>query len=186
MRWLSVWIVALFAAAALFAGSRPVAFAAPAQEAKSSSTSARKDTTVRAGRSAVSKPRPSPDRPPPPRRKGSANGPRKNIGVTVRVESPTTPPPLPLSFELPQNFPNPFSGSTAITFAAPRAAYISVVVYNVSGQKVATLAQGIRPAGWSAVRWYARDDQGKPCPPGLYFCRMDAGSFHRTRKLILR
>lgn len=92
---------------------------------------------------------------------------------------------LPSSFALEQNFPNPFNSSTLIRFALPVEQRVELTVYNTAGQRVATLVQGPRQAGTHAVRWNARDEQNQALGNGVYLCRLRAGSFSQTRKLLL-
>jgi hypothetical protein len=68
---------------------------------------------------------------------------------------------VPDAFTLSQNFPNPFNPETTIRFDLPRSEEIELAVYNLSGQKVATLAHGLRAAGAYTVRWDGRDDDGR-------------------------
>ncbi len=71
---------------------------------------------------------------------------------------------LPEAFALYQNYPNPFNPSTRIAFALPRAARVSLQVYNVLGQQVATLVEGELGAGRHEATWHARQFAS-----GLYF-----------------
>ena len=60
---------------------------------------------------------------------------------------------LPASFALAQNYPNPFNGNTGIHFALPVSGRIELAIYNIAGQRVATLAEGLHPAGRYSVHW---------------------------------
>lgn len=79
-----------------------------------------------------------------------------------------------------QNSPNPFNPSTTIRFDLASAGEISLVVYNALGQVVSRLAGGHRPAGRYSVTWDASGSAS-----GVYFYRLEAGSFVRTKKLLL-
>jgi len=97
---------------------------------------------------------------------------------------------LPTQFALMQNFPNPLRESTVIRFALPEASTVSVRVYNVFGQEVATLQSGAMQAGYHSVEWSARDRSDRPAPAGMYFYRIEAsslnaGTFRQMRKMIL-
>jgi hypothetical protein len=88
---------------------------------------------------------------------------------------------------LDQNYPNPFNATTTIRFGLPERSHVTLTVYDLLGQEVARLADGIREAGRSTVVW----DAGA-LPSGLYLCRLDASStrnperrFARTIKLVL-
>ncbi len=87
---------------------------------------------------------------------------------------------VPTAFSLAQNYPNPFNPATVIRYALPKESEVSLVVYNAIGQTVATLVDGMVPAGEHEVRF-----DGKALSSGLYFYRLQAGSFVATRKMIL-
>lgn len=78
------------------------------------------------------------------------------------------------------NYPNPLNSDTQIAFDLPGDVYITLMVYNVSGQRVAELVNGILPAGHHTVSWNALG-----VPSGIYFCRITAGGFTATRKIVL-
>lgn len=92
---------------------------------------------------------------------------------------------LPTEFVLAQNRPNPFNPSTEISFSLPKPAEVTLVIYNVLGESVVTLAEGQRAAGTHAVRWDGRDKNGRAVASGVYFYRLDAGEFSATRKMVL-
>ena len=91
---------------------------------------------------------------------------------------------LPAAFELDQNFPNPFNNGTVIRFALPEAREVELAVFNLSGQKVATLLQGRREAGQYTVRWDGLED-GRSLASGIYLYRLRDGDQVETRKLLL-
>ena len=92
---------------------------------------------------------------------------------------------VPQSFSLSQNYPNPFNPETTIRFDLPRSEKIELALYNLTGQKVATLAQGHRDAGTYALRWDGRDDAGRELASSVYLYRLTAGDRVETRKLLL-
>ncbi len=85
----------------------------------------------------------------------------------------------PRAFALEAPFPNPFRDATTLTFALPTASQIRLEVFDALGRRVATVAEGTRPAGTHEVTFAARD-----LPPGLYLVRLTAGSQTATRRLI--
>jgi hypothetical protein len=87
---------------------------------------------------------------------------------------------LPSSFALHQNFPNPFNPSTQISFAVPVEAQVQLEIYNVLGERVATLVNETRPAGFYTEQFDARN-----LTSGVYFYRLHSGGFVQTRKLLL-
>ena len=80
--------------------------------------------------------------------------------------------------------PNPFSEGTVITYSAPTPAGVALKIFNVHGQVVRTVHEGDVSAGVHQVTWDGRDDKGARVARGVYFCRMEAGSFSATEKLV--
>jgi hypothetical protein len=96
----------------------------------------------------------------------------------VVTESPTVG--LPEGYRLSQNYPNPFNPVTEIWYAIPRDEQVTLKVYNVAGAEVAVLVDGRQAAGSHSVRWNAHD-----LASGVYFCRLQAGAFSETVKMVL-
>lgn len=86
----------------------------------------------------------------------------------------------PETFELKQNYPNPFNPSTKIVFNLPKAIDVRLTIYNVLGQEVGTLVNEKLAAGKYDITFEARD-----LAAGLYFYRIQAGSFIETMKMLL-
>ncbi|MBZ0266840.1 hypothetical protein K8I85_01670 [bacterium] len=80
--------------------------------------------------------------------------------------------------------PNPFRAGTSISFFVERERRVDLSIVDVGGRRVADLASRTFPPGEHAVPWDGRID-GAPAAPGVYFVVMDAGDFHRTRKVAL-
>lgn len=76
------------------------------------------------------------------------------------------------------NDPNPFNGSTTIGLCLPGRGEINLLVYNVAGRKVATLATGVWQSGQHAIVWDGLDDQGAGVATGVYFLHLRAGRVH--------
>ena len=102
---------------------------------------------------------------------------------TAIVEAHTSS--LPTSFALEQNYPNPFNAGTAIRFALPQDGPVDLALYDMIGQKVATLVQGVRPAGTYTVHWDGRDENGLERATGVYFYRLKMDSEEVAKKLLL-
>jgi hypothetical protein len=96
-----------------------------------------------------------------------------------------TQPPMPSTFRLAQNRPNPFDGATDIRYALPVACHVKLHVYNALGQKMASLVDHHQEAGFRTVHWDARNESGERVSSGVYFYRLEAGDFAQTRKMIL-
>jgi hypothetical protein len=92
---------------------------------------------------------------------------------------------LPKSFELGENFPNPFNPSTKIQFGLPTDAQASIVIYNALGQKVRTLVDEYRASGRYEVTWDGRDDLGRTIGTGVYLYRLVSGSTSVIKKMLL-
>jgi uncharacterized delta-60 repeat protein len=89
------------------------------------------------------------------------------------------------SFELAQNYPNPFNPSTMIRFALPEAAQVSLKIYDVAGQLVQTLVDGVIEAGRHQVVWDGTNQHGVQVASGVYFYQLLAGEFKQVRKMSL-
>jgi hypothetical protein len=87
---------------------------------------------------------------------------------------------LPSDYGLSQNHPNPFNASTTINYQLPINSDVKVEVYNLLGQKVATLADSKQQAGYRSIIWDA-----STVSSGLYFYRLTAGDYTDTRRMIL-
>ena len=99
---------------------------------------------------------------------------RRTIISTVREQW------VPLTYSLGQNFPNPFNPSTSIEYVLPKGSFVSLKIYNVMGEVVATLVSGVMSTGIHKAEW-----RGDGFSSGVYFYRLDTGDFIRTKKLIL-
>ena len=89
------------------------------------------------------------------------------------------------NFALFQNYPNPFNPSTVISYSVPSTAKVTVDVLNILGQKVASLVNQVQTPGTHSLVWNARNDRGSMVPTGVYFLRMQSGSFTELKKMIL-
>jgi len=91
---------------------------------------------------------------------------------------------LPKVFMLGPNYPNPFRGQTVIKYALPKDAHVTLEIYDISGRKVKTLVNGFEKAGWKTAVWNGTNDRGEKVKSGIYFYRMKAGDFLKTRKMV--
>jgi hypothetical protein len=90
------------------------------------------------------------------------------------------------SLVLKQNSPNPFSGSTTISFSVPGGSRnAELAIYNVSGQVVKTLVSGAVGASQTSVVWDGRDARGASVAPGIYFCELRAGGASVLKKMVV-
>jgi len=86
----------------------------------------------------------------------------------------------PKEFGLYQNYPNPFNSQTEIGYYLARSEIVTLSIFNIRGQLVATLTDGFQEAGSHHVTWYARG-----LSSGIYFARLEAGGNGTTIKMIL-
>ena len=111
---------------------------------------------------------------------------RAGASITAVEEEARASEGAPAGFSLLQNYPNPFNSETVIGFTLPAEEEIELSLYNLGGQRVATLARGRRPAGSHAVRWNGRDDLGRALASGVYLYRMESEArWAGTWKLLL-
>jgi len=97
--------------------------------------------------------------------------------VTITVGSEEQ---LPTEFALAQNYPNPFNPTTTIKYDLPADTRVSLKIFNIIGQEVATLVNEDQRAGYKSVQW-----NPGTLASGVYFYRLSAGHFVQTRKLLL-
>ncbi len=96
----------------------------------------------------------------------------------VAVKGPTGQ--TPQTYELSQNYPNPFNPTTTILYDLPTSGYVTLKVYDVLGREVTTLVDEKQSAGTHTLTFNAAN-----LPSGVYFCRLQAGPFMQTRKLMV-
>lgn len=99
--------------------------------------------------------------------------PGKATAVDVTAITPNT-------FILNQNYPNPFNPVTNIEYSIPFQANVTIQIFDVLGNEIETLVNEEKPAGIYNITWNAAD-----CPSDVYFCRLKAGVFAETKKMIL-
>ena len=87
---------------------------------------------------------------------------------------------LPEEFNLEQNYPNPFNPSTTISYSVPELDFINLSVYNILGENLVTLVDGILPAGYYKIKL-----DGTSLPSGVYIARIRSGNFLNSIKMIL-
>ncbi|MFC1555957.1 T9SS type A sorting domain-containing protein [candidate division KSB1 bacterium] len=92
---------------------------------------------------------------------------------------------LPNTFRLHQNYPNPFNPETTIRFELPAAADVRITVYNILGKEVAKVTDRDYAAGEHSIKWNGRNSFGTQVSSGMYFYRIEAGTFVKTMKMVL-
>jgi hypothetical protein len=101
-------------------------------------------------------------------------------GIRVDVLTGVREEALPKEFALRQNFPNPFNPSTAISFDVPRASQVRLEIFNLLGERVGTLVDEMRQAGYYTVRF-----DGTTLASGIYFYRLTAGEVKMMKRMVL-
>ncbi|MFH1068636.1 MAG: PQQ-binding-like beta-propeller repeat protein [Candidatus Glassbacteria bacterium] len=109
------------------------------------------------------------------------------IRAAVYGVQETSPVSLPQAFLLGQNFPNPFNPSTSISYSVPlgEKPLVTLGVFDLRGRLVRTLVDSRKESGTYTVFWDGRDERGREMSSGVYFCRMQAGTFSQVRKMVL-
>ena len=92
---------------------------------------------------------------------------------------------IPKQFALHNNYPNPFNPTTQIAVDLPEAAATEITVWNIMGQRVATLYSGDLSAGHHIVNFDGQDDNGQQLTSGMYFYRVTAGKYNAIKKMTL-
>jgi hypothetical protein len=113
----------------------------------------------------------------------------KNSGINHRLGNPTDANdpsgPLPNRFAIVGNYPNPFNPTTTIAFSLDRVMDVKLDIYNILGQRVATLPTGKLPAGTYTRVWNGAGDDGRAVATGVYFARLTGDGRSFSRKLLL-
>ncbi len=89
-------------------------------------------------------------------------------------------PEISTKYSLGQNYPNPFNPSTTISFSIPQTQFVTLKVYDMLGREVSTFVSEEKQPGTYEVKFNASN-----LPSGVYFYRLQAGSFSQTKKLLL-
>ena len=104
----------------------------------------------------------------------------QNIPVHAKGDGSVALELIPMQYVLYQNFPNPFNPATTISYQLSKVSNVQLEIYNVLGQKIATIVHEKQPAGYYKYSWNAAQFAN-----GVYFYRIQAGKFVQVRKMIL-
>lgn len=94
--------------------------------------------------------------------------------VNAIIELPQGSPEVPSTYSLYQNYPNPFNPSTTIQYELPKQSYVTLKIYDVFGQEVATLVSEVQREGRYSVQWDGRNKSGVQVSSGIYFYQLKA------------
>jgi len=97
----------------------------------------------------------------------------QTVGISDEVITPS-------SFSLLQNYPNPFNPSTVIRYTIPETGFVKLKILNILGQEIRTLVNATQTAGEYKITFNAQN-----LSAGVYFYRLETGTFTQTKKLIL-
>ncbi len=105
-----------------------------------------------------------------------------SIGLITSIKENTSI--VPTKFELAQNYPNPFSSSTAISYKLNRQSEVNVTIYDILGREVKKFSIGEQLAGIHGVLWDGRNNFGEKVTTGIYFYRLQAGKESQVNKMV--
>jgi len=104
------------------------------------------------------------------------------LDIPVGIEEET---PVPLSYAISRNYPNPFNPTTTIKYQLPQTSDVKLAIYNVLGQRVRTLVNGRIEAGYHSIEWDGRNEAGAQVASGIYIYRFSADNYLKVQKMIL-
>ena len=107
------------------------------------------------------------------------------FALPLRAFSTARGTALPTGFVLGQNYPNPFNPSTVIPYEIPMSAHVRLEVFNLLGQRLATLVDGVRPAGTHTAQWDGTDAAGRAVGAGVYIYRLRGSGVTVSRRMVL-
>ena len=92
---------------------------------------------------------------------------------------------IPEQYTLHQNYPNPFNPRTSIRYDLPDNERVNIIIYDMLGRQVKQLVDEYQDAGFKSIIWDATNDFGKPAATGVYLCKIQAGEYMQTKKMVL-
>ncbi len=105
--------------------------------------------------------------------------------VNISQSTPLFLTEAPAAFSLAQNHPNPFNPETQITYALPEGSKVTLVIFNILGQRVRTLVDEQQDPGYKTVTWDGKDEKGHEVASGIYFYRLKAGDYGQVKKMVV-
>ncbi len=109
-----------------------------------------------------------------------------SIGQPSTVTEVSEPAdPVPSTFALRNNYPNPFNPSTTIRYNIPTSGYVRLRVFDVVGREVASLVDGVQSAGSYSVNWHGTDDAGRSVASGVDFYTLESLGERTTKRMVL-
>ena len=108
-----------------------------------------------------------------------------HFALPLRAFSTARGTALPTDFALGQNYPNPFNPSTIIPYQLPASGHVRLDVFNVLGQRLATLVDAEQSAGTYTAQWDGTDASGRAVGAGVYIYRLSSGVMTESRRMVL-
>ena len=108
-----------------------------------------------------------------------------HFALPLRAFSTARSTALPTNFALGQNYPNPFNPSTIIPYQLPTSTHVRLDVFNLLGQRLATLVDAEQAAGMHTAQWDATDAAGRAVGAGVYIYRLSSGGMTESRRMVL-
>lgn len=93
--------------------------------------------------------------------------------------------PFPGTWQLDQNFPNPFNSSTHIAYFVPQRGWVEISIFNVTGQRVKTLVSAVHAPGYYSLAWQGTDETGAAMASGTYFLVLTSTGQRQIRNMSL-
>lgn len=93
--------------------------------------------------------------------------------------------PFPGTWQLYQNFPNPFNSSTSVVYFAPRGGHIEISVFDAAGRRIKTLISAFHAPGHYSLAWEGKDESGSGVASGSYFLVLTSPGRRESRKMSL-
>ncbi|MGE5806855.1 MAG: T9SS type A sorting domain-containing protein, partial [Ignavibacteria bacterium] len=103
----------------------------------------------------------------------------------ILSEIKTSSQELIKEYYLGQNYPNPFNPSTEIIFQIVNPSHVTLKVFDILGREVKTLINEEKGNGRHSIRWNGNNNLNEAVSSGIYFYKLDAGSFTNTKKMML-
>jgi Leucine-rich repeat (LRR) protein len=106
-----------------------------------------------------------------------------SLGLITDIED--NPSTIPTKFKLAQNYPNPFTSETAITYKLNEQSDVEVTIYDILGREIKKYSVGKQEAGIHGIKWDGRNNTGEKVTAGVYFYRLEAGKESLVNKMVL-
>lgn len=110
---------------------------------------------------------------------------RVRTSPTLALGADDDDPITPYRWSLSHNYPNPFNPSTTILYSLATRSHVTITIYNVLGQEVNVIVDGVKSAGEYRASWDGADFGGRGVASGIYFYRLSAADHTETAKMVL-